>query len=84
MSTETTTPKKSILTTAMENVRAKKNADSSDEQNPGFIADNKKFAKIAVVATVGTVAVIALTWKTLSKFAPVEDETSLEDTVTED
>jgi hypothetical protein len=64
----------------MENVRDKQNADSSDEYNdhPAVIADNKKFAKIAVAATVGTVAVLALSWKALSKMAPVEEETSEE------
>jgi hypothetical protein len=82
MSAETAASKKSFLTRAMENVRAKQNADSSDEYNdhPAVIADNKKFAKIAVVAAVGTVAVLALSWKTLSKMAPVEEETSEETT----
>jgi hypothetical protein len=76
-----TTPKKSILTSAMEAVaRKKQNADASDEYNdhPAVIADNKKFAKIAVAATIGTVAVLALSWKALSKMAPVEDETTSE------
>lgn len=75
-----TAPKKSFLTTAMENVRAKKNADDSSDEHPAVIADKKKFAKIAVAATVGTVAVIALSWKTLSKMAPVEEETAEENT----
>ena len=76
--TETTTPQKSFLTRAMENVRAKQDDENLDEYNdhPAFIADAKRYRKAAVIATVGTVAVLAIAWKTLSKMAPVEEETT--------
>lgn len=85
MSAETAAPK-SFLTRLMETAaRDKQDVDASDEysDHPAFVADRKKFAKIAVAATVGTAAVIALSWKALSKMAPVEEETS-EDTASED
>lgn len=75
MSTETAAPK-SFLTRLFETTsRNKQDGDASDEyaSHPAIIADNKKFAKIAVVATVATVTVVALAWKPLSKFAPVEE-----------
>ena len=84
MSAETAA-KKSFLTRLMETTaRNKQDGEASDENaNPGFVADKKKFATIAVAATVGTAAAIALSWKALSKMAPVEEETS-EDTASED
>lgn len=83
MSSETSAPKSSFFTRLFENASpAAQDGTASDEQNPGFIADRKKFAKIAVTATVATVAVIAVSWKTLSKFAPVEEEVT-EETITD-
>lgn len=86
MSAETSASKPSFLTRLMETAARDKQDDFvSDEHadHPAIIADKKKYAKIAVAATVGTVAVIALSWKALSKFAPVEEETS-EETTSED
>ena len=85
MSAENVTPeeKTSFLTRAMLLAdRRKKSADA--EEHPGFAADKKKFAVIAVAATTATVAAIALSWKALSKMAPVEEEVSDEETTSED
>lgn len=78
MSTETAATKKSFLTRLMETAARDKQDDLGSEydNHPSVVADNKRFAKIAVAATVGTVAVIALSWKALSSMAPVEEETS--------
>lgn len=83
MSTETTTKKKSILTTAMENVRAKQNDETTDE---GTITDKKitrKQIAIGIGAVAGTAAVLTLAIKIFTGQS-VEDETSEEETVTED
>jgi hypothetical protein len=48
----------SILTTAMENVRAKKNAVSDPNTTPSFEAENTRFKKIAGAAAVGCTALI--------------------------
>lgn len=83
MSAETSAPKTSFLTRLFETASpAAQDGTVTDEQNPGFLADRKKFAKIAVTATVVTATVIAVSWKSLSKFAPVEEEVA-EETITD-
>lgn len=80
MSAENADQKKSFLTRLMETAARNKQDDASLDEykdHPAIIADNKKFVKIAVASTVATAAVIALSWKTLSAMAPVE-ETSTE------
>lgn len=83
MSTETATPKKSILTAAMENVRNLTNS-GDDETNVDPIAKKasvknalKRGAIFIAVATAVTVVCVKYI------HTPVEDETS-EETVTED
>lgn len=81
MSAETSASKPSFLTRLFETASpATQDGTVSDEQNTGILADRKKFAKIAVTATVVTATVIAVSWKTLSKFAPVEEEVAEETT----
>lgn len=80
MSTETATSKKSILTTAMEKVAAKKAANDSDETTP--VTDEvaaKRLLKKAGIALVGTVAVVTAVI-VISNRSKTEDETSPEAT----
>jgi len=86
MSAETSASTSSFFTRLFEtNSRANGDDLVSDEHasHPAFIADNKRYKKYAVIAAVGTAAVIAVSWKTLSKFAPVEEEVT-EETISND
>lgn len=84
MSTETTTSKNSILTNAMNAVRAKQNGDNSEQEtNPAFKAEITRFKKLALAAAVGTVAVLAVAW-TIENKRNGTDEISEEEITPED
>lgn len=73
MSAETTTPKKSILTDAMERVSRKKDGEGTDETTTPKIT--RKQIVIGVSAVAGTAAVLITALK-LFTGQKIEDETS--------
>lgn len=76
MSTETTTPKKSILTRAMEAVRDQENGEVTEESTTEPKFAYKRLA-IGTGAVIGTAAVLTIALK-LFTGQQVEDETSEE------
>lgn len=82
MSTETTTPKKSFLTRAMENVRATENGEGTDENATPKKITRKQIA-LGVGALAGTAAVVTIALKIFTG-QKVEDETSDEEIAPED
>lgn len=79
MSTETETPKKSILTRAMEAVAAKENGEGTEEQ-----PTSKKMIKQIVIGAGVVVAGTAALSFALKRIASNMDETAPEDESSED